>query len=637
MLLLLAIIMMVIAHLLKVYRTKQFIKIYEKPDNKSLIQALSLGYIINFFVPFRIGDLFRSWYAGRKMQNGQSFSLAIVIIDRILDIFAVSIIFVLFYLLGIQNNGIEKQIIFYTLFGLILFLIMLFGLKYNKIIKISIKKIASIFNNNIELKILKFSWFMITSLKDLIKNLNKVKLVLITIIMWTMYLTSYTLFAYFLKSIGKDISLIEIFTLLFSKNNLEVSTLNMSKLNINSIYLIIYLVVPLIILIIISLLPIYKKQKAHENENYLKLLPHINPNDKLNFLEGYFSAKSREYFKNYIKINRDISIIQDFTAGSNATTMLCTDGVKTFFRKYSFGKDNEKLYEQVLWLKKHSKDLPLTDIINVKKGEGYCSYDMPYIKEAISCFNYVHSVPISKGWETIYNVLEELNNNLYKKSKKKNSEELLDNYIDNKITKNLNKIKNGSYIKPLLKYDYLIINGIKYHNLTYFDKYLDKEYLKKIFKKDECAEIHGDLTIENIICITGKNKNNFYIIDPNTGNVHDSPNLDYAKLLQSLHGGYEFLMNTKNIEIHNNQIDFLFTKSLIYDELFLKYKQYLYDKFDKNKVKSIFYHEIVHWLRLMPYKIEKNGERSVLFYAGLIKVLNDVIKEFEKNEKTSNF
>ena len=66
-------------------------------------------------------------------------------------------------------------------------------------------------------------------------------------------------------------------------------------------------------------------------------------------------------------------------------------------------------------------------------------------------------------------------------------------------------------------------------------------------------------------------------------------------------------------------------------------KQYLYDKFDKNKVKSIFYHEIVHWLRLMPYKIEKNGERSVLFYAGLIKVLNDVIKEFEKNEKNSNF
>ena len=57
---------------------------------------------------------------------------------------------------------------------------------------------------------------------------------------------------------------------------------------------------------------------------------------------------------------------------------------------------------------------------------------------------------------------------------------------------------------------------------------------------------------------------------------------------------------------------------------------YLNKKFDRDKVKSIFFHEIIHWFRLMPYKIEKNGQRSVLFYAGLIIVMNDVIKEFDK-------
>lgn len=626
----LAVITLVLGHLLKVYRSKQFIEIYEKPDDKSLIQALSLGYIINFLIPFRVGDLFRSWYAGRKMQNGQSFSLAIVIIDRLLDIFAVSIIFMLFYVIGFKDNNIENQILFYALLGLFLFLIMVLGLKYNKLIKISIKKIAAIFNASIELKILKFSWFIITALKDLIKNLNKYKLVVSTLIMWIMYLTSYSLFALFLKSTGENVSLFDVFTLLFSKNNLDISSLSLAKLDINNSFLIIYLVVPLFMLIIISMLPIFKKQKSGSKPKYLKLLPHINPDERLNFLEGYFSAQSREYFKNYIKVNSDISIIQDYSAGSNATTMLCTDGNNMFFRKYSFGKDSEKLYEQVLWLQKHYNDLSLTKIINIKKGEGYCSYDMPYIKEAVSCFNYVHSVPISKGWKPIYCVLEELDKNLYSKSKKEKSEEFLDKYIDSKVINNLNKIKNGVFIKPLLKYDYLIINGVKYHNLNYYDKYLDKTYLKEIFKDDEYAEIHGDLTIENIICINSKEKNNFYIIDPNTGNVHDSPNLDYAKLLQSLHGGYEFLMNTKNVDINNNHIDFLFTKSLIYDELFAKYKQYLYNKFDTNKVKSIFFHEIIHWLRLMPYKIEKNGERSVLFYAGLIKVLNDVIKEFDK-------
>ena len=45
-------------------------------------------------------------------------------------------------------------------------------------------------------------------------------------------------------------------------------------------------------------------------------------------------------------------------------------------------------------------------------------------------------------------------------------------------------------------------------------------------------------------------------------------------------------------------------------------------------MKSIFYHEIIHWLRLMPYKIEKNGERSAMFYAGMIMVMDDIEQRY---------
>jgi hypothetical protein len=107
--------------------------------------------------------------------------------------------------------------------------------------------------------------------------------------------------------------------------------------------------------------------------------------------------------------------------------------------------------------------------------------------------------------------------------------------------------------------------------------------------------------------------------------------MDYGNLLQSLHGGYEFLMKTKNVEITKNNINFLYTKSLAYEELVKCYKQFLNDKFSIEKVKSIFFHEIIHWLRLMPYKINKNGKRAVIFYAGLIVVLNEVIEMFEEN------
>ena len=624
--LVLAIIALVFAHYFKTYRLKQFIEIYEKPDEESLLQALSFGYIINFFLPFRLDELFRAWYAGRKMKNGVSFSLATIVIDRILDIFVVSIIFILLYLIGFKNNIILSSIWFYVIGVILLLLLLVIGYNYNKYIKICIKKVAGIFNEKIELKILKFSWCIISSLKDMIQKINKKRMLINTLCMWILYSLSYILFSLFMQRIGNDIGVVDVFTTLFSKNSFDLSTSGQTPLLGDNFIVFLYLTLPLILLIILSLLKKHGKSDNSKNVGYLEMLPHINPSDRLKFLENYFSADKKDYFKSYLKLNRDISIIQDYSAGSNATTMLCTDGESTFFRKYSFGNDSDKLFEQIKWIEKHSKDLPVTKIFNVKHGSGYCSYDMPYLKEAIGCFNYVHSSPLEDGWNVIRCSLEAINKDLHSKNVSSSNINNLEKYIDSKVIKNIQKIENGQYIKPLLKYDYLNINGKKYHNLKYFKKYLTKEFLLDIFKNDVCSDIHGDFTIENIICLNNKKKNNFYIIDPNTGNVHDSPNLDYAKLLQSLHGGYEFLMKTNGVDIYQNNINYLQTKSYIYDELYEKYKCFLYEKFSKEQVKSIYFHEIIHWLRLMPYKIDKNGKRSVLFYAGLIIILNDILK-----------
>ena len=163
--------------------------------------------------------------------------------------------------------------------------------------------------------------------------------------------------------------------------------------------------------------------------------------------------------------------------------------------------------------------------------------------------------------------------------------------------------------------------------MSYFEKFLDKEYLEKVFDDDTYCAIHGDLTIENIVCMQGED--DFYLIDPNTGNVHESPNLDYGKLLQSVHGGYEFLMMTRDVSVDGNKINYMHTKSSAYKTLHQKLHDYMLETFGEARTKSIYYHEIIHWLRLLPYKIEKDGKRAMLFYAGLIMVLNDVAKMFE--------
>lgn len=91
-------------------------------------------------------------------------------------------------------------------------------------------------------------------------------------------------------------------------------------------------------------------------------------------------------------------------------------------------------------------------------------------------------------------------------------------------------------------------------------------------------------------------------------------------------------MATKNVSIEKNHINFVFTKSESYTYLYSMLDEYMREHFTQERVKSIYYHEIIHWLRLMPYKIEKNGKRVLLFYAGMLMVMNDVINNFEEEK-----
>jgi hypothetical protein len=397
----------------------------------------------------------------------------------------------------------------------------------------------------------------------------------------------------------------------------------------NSLYMVCYLLLPLVLLLLLSFLVKKRAAEQVEEEEYLNLLPHLDPKERLRFLEVYFSDSNRDYIANYLKINQNISIIRDYSSGSNATTMLCMDGTNTFFRKYAFGEDGEKLNEQIQWIEENREKLALPNILRKEKTEQYCYYDMPYVSNAVGLFEYAHSMPVEKSWKMIQNVLEALEGSIYQMNQRPADEQTIRKYVRSKVVKNLDKITNAKRLKGLQQYDQLIINGVAYRNLKYYEKYLTEEFLVKVFRQDSYAVIHGDLTIENIICTRDElGQDDFYVIDPNTGNVHNSPNLDYAKLLQSIHGGYEFLMTTKEVKVSDNHIDFLFTRSSAYLELHERLREYFLTRFGEERTRSIYFHEMIHWLRLMPYKIEKDGKRALLFYAGMLMVMHDVCERY---------
>ena len=107
--------------------------------------------------------------------------------------------------------------------------------------------------------------------------------------------------------------------------------------------------------------------------------------------------------------------------------------------------------------------------------------------------------------------------------------------------------------------------------------------------------------------------------------IKAKPELDRLfHLLQSLHGGYEFMMMTPRCTVQENHIDFQLTRSAAYDTLFEAVCDDLRARCGAAGLHSILAHELIHWLRLMPYKLNKDKKRAPMFYAGLVMVANDL-------------
>lgn len=629
----LSVVFLMIAHFVRFYRWQLFINIYEKPNLKRLLQSLIISYFINLFLPLKLGDLFRAWYAGKKMKNGFILSFSTVIVDRCLDVICVGIIFLLFYLTESNTYYEFESILTYMVSSFVLIVCGIFVYLAKSLVKKIILNISNIFNSNTELKILELSWVLIINFKNSLIRISKVKLIMSTIIMWFFYLLSYFCFFKFLCVEGSLISFVDVFDIFFEKSKVIDGTIflpfaNHELIKVSPYVMIAYIVLPLIITYLISFLFKNDSFFIKSTDKFLNLMPHMDRGERLKFLELYFSSINNEFVRNYLRINESVLILRDFSAGSNATTLLCMDQNKTFFRKYAFGDDGRKLYQQIEWIENNKDKIPLPSIIKQEANSFYCYYDMPFNNATVGLFEYIHSMPLRDSWSLIRCVLDRLERSLYSINSVSADKETINKYIDLKVLMNLKKIKECKLIREILNYDEIIINGVPFKNLNYFDKYLNKDFLYEVFKNDFYSVIHGDLTVENIICIKQENHDAYYIIDPNTGNIHNSPNLDFAKLLQSIHGGYEFLMKTKDVTLRKNELNFSSVYSYAYFEIHKKLKDYMLTNFGFERTRSIYFHEIVHWLRLMPYKIEKNGIRMLLFYAGMLKVMNDVERTF---------
>ena len=215
---------LMLGHGLRIRRWSRFIGIYEEPPTGALMRALSLGFALNFVLPFKLGDLCRAWYAGRRMKNGVGLSLATVVVDRFLDVLAVAVLFAALWATGVRRELVWDSARFYLLAAVGVLVLLGLVRVFSTQVKRAAMAFASVFNDRLRLKCERFFWSLINAFREL-RHVRPAIVLGETALMWLCYIVSYALLGLLLTRLGAAYDLVEIMLLLFSRSSLDLSAL----------------------------------------------------------------------------------------------------------------------------------------------------------------------------------------------------------------------------------------------------------------------------------------------------------------------------------------------------------------------------------------------------------------------------
>lgn len=124
---LLAVPIIFFSHFLRALRWRYLMDPIKRVDVASLFSALLIGYMANILMPAHLGELLRAYVLGKKREVSASSTFATIVVERIIDVFALLLLMVFAILLYPFPDWINKAgyAMLVGTVGLFVFLILL--------------------------------------------------------------------------------------------------------------------------------------------------------------------------------------------------------------------------------------------------------------------------------------------------------------------------------------------------------------------------------------------------------------------------------------------------------------------------------------------------------------------------------
>lgn len=342
-------------------------------------------------------------------------------------------------------------------------------------------------------------------------------------------------------------------------------------------------------------------------------------NDRKPYLPYYNMAEGFNIDRNSgiesIQLQENIPIIEKiFQGASFAKVYLVIDNQNNkFVRKYISSNKN---IEHVEILKRQCEDMKrlyfyknsiCPKILNEYSNQTDYYFDMEYLNGYKTLSKFSKDIILN----IIPDIFNDLKSHVYCYQKLLSEDEKNIWFQKYKIDKIIPKFKIieslHPYLYSLINQKNLIINSKQYYSYQYYLDNINHKTLLPSF----LSPIHGDLTLENILY--NLDLNDYKLIDPSGSRYMDAPELDIAKLFQSIICDY-----SSWAESCDNMIDVISINEYVINSKYIENKYnliaHIFNKEDY--IKGLFYMS-TYFIRMVPFMICKslNHARVIIILA----------------------
>ncbi len=625
-----ALVLLLVGHVMRLARWSILMRQAGHPRLGEGFMALTLGYVIDAVVPLRLGEIARGVYYARRTDTDTAFVLASIIVERTLDLIAVWALTMLLMATGLFGTVSIMAETLLTLGVAAVLALVAFATSRSARFRRMAWLSFSVFSPTIRVTLLDTLWSVVEVFRE-----SRTRWLLIAVqstVMWAFYMGAFTVLAWSL-GIGLD----AVFRATVASPLLPMVVPLLRQGGAAGLGMVVFSFAPLLLF----LAYVGAKQQlgvsAWSAVSWMqdpRFYADPVPRSKSRFRDrqhyGEFLARRFNGTNDLVSdfegnAIRDIVVQRMLRGGSDALTVMVQLRDKLLIRKYASGPAADKLEAQCAWLERHSNILPAVRIVERTRSEKRFLYDMEYSRTSRDLFDMVHMSDLETSWKTLADVMGTMSAFHSQTSSGLADADCTARYAREKVSANLSAIKVAA--PEFFAFQSVRVNGVAF-DLPLLDRFAGGDFVVDRLLRREVATIHGDLTIENILADPARPAG-WFLIDPNVGNVFESPLLDYAKLMQSLHLGYESLNRDLSCSFTGGALSFPNTRSAQYASLYERTTEWLREHFGEDGLREIRLHEIVHYFRLTPYKFRKSTETGLVFLGCLCLLVKEYVDEYE--------